>query len=173
MIAKTHLMRNSVLRPTSIWILPCLFLAFAAAPALAGPRDAAAVILHCGQPTLEDTTVLNDHTVAGGHRTLRYLSGTLHFERVGNDGWNFTDGAHRKQEHLTAEELGHFMPCLTAALADSAAPVPLQPVTTTERVETSMKRPYEKLIGGALLVLVVLTILYFAFGRRPAEQEDD
>ena len=158
---------------TLLRLLPCIVLASLVPACYAGPRDASAVILHCGQATLEDTTVLNDHTVAGGHRILRYMAGTANFDRVGNDGWTFTYGEHRKQNHLTAEQLGRYMPCLTVALADSASPAPLQPVTTTERLETSMRRPYEKLIGGTVLFLLLLTIVYFVFGRRSSDSDSD
>ena len=132
----------------------------------ASPRDASAVLLHCGQATLGDTTIYENHTVAGGRRILKYISGTLNFDRMGNDGWTFTFGSHGKREHLTAQEMDRYMPCLTVALADSASPEPLKPVTAAERIETSMKRPYEKLIGAALALLLVLTIAYFLFGRK-------
>ena len=138
----------------------------------AGPRDASAVILHCGQATLGDTTIYENHTVAGGRRILKYFSGTINFDRVGNDGWTFTFGSHGKEEHLTAEQMDGYMPCLTVALADSAGPGPLRPVTAAERVETSMKRPYEKLIGGCLALLLALTILYLIFGRRAKEEDE-
>ena len=134
--------------------------------AQAGPRDATAVLLHCGQATLGDTIIYENHTVAGGRRILKYIAGTVNFDRVGNDGWTFTFGSHGKKEHLTAQEMDEYMPCLTIALADSASPEPLKEVTTKERVETSMKRPYEKLIGGSLIVLLLLTIAYFFFGRK-------
>ena len=138
----------------------------------AGPRDAAATVLHCGDATLGDTTIYENHTVAGGRRILKYMSGTVNFDRVGNDGWTFTFGAHGKKDHLSAEEMGLYMPCLTAALADSASPEPLKQVTAAERVQTSLRRPYEKLIGFSLLLLVVLTAMYFLFGRK-REAEDE
>jgi hypothetical protein len=138
----------------------------------AAPRDATAVLLHCGDATLGDTTIYENHTVAGGRRILKYLSGTINFDRVGNDGWTFTYGAHGKRDHLSAAEMDRYMPCLTIALADSAAREPLKPVTTAERVETSMKKPYEKLIGSSLLLLLVITVVYFLFGRKP-ESDDE
>ncbi len=114
-----------------------------------------------------------NHTVAGGRRILEYLSGTINFDRVGNDGWTFTYASHGKRDHLTVEQMGEYMPCLTVALADSASPEPLKRVTAAERVETSMKRPYEKLILGSLLLLVLLTVVYFVFGRRTSWDEDE
>ena len=138
----------------------------------AGPRDVSAVLLHCGDATLGDTTIYENHTVAGGRRILKYLSGTLNFDRVGNQGWTFTSGSHGKKDQLTAAQMDPYMPCLTVALTDSASPEPLQPVTAKERIETSMKKPYEKLIGGALLLLLLLTILYFIFGRRKDEDDE-
>ena len=137
----------------------------------AGPRDAAAVLLHCGDATLGDTTIYENHTLAGGRRILKYLSGTVNFDRVGNEGWTFTFASHGKRDRLTAAEMDQYMPCLTVALADSASPEPLKPVTTQERIATSMKKPYEKLIGGAMLMLLLLTAVYFLFGRKKDEEE--
>ncbi len=130
-------------------------------------------MLHCGDATLGDTTIYENHTVAGGRRILEYLSGTINFDRVGNDGWTFTYASHGKRDHLTAEQMGEYMPCLTVALPDSASPEPLKRVIAAERVETSMKRPYEKLILGLLLLLVLLTVVYFVFGRRTSGDEDE
>ena len=140
--------------------------------ASAGPRDASAVLLHCGNATLGDTTIYENHTIAGGRRILKYFSGTLNFDRVGNEGWTFSFASHGKRDRLTAAEMDQYMPCLTVALADSASPKPLRPVSTQERIATSMKKPYEKLIGGALLLLLLLSVVYFVFRRR-RDSEDD
>ena len=154
-------------------LLLSLAIILLAVGASAGPRDAAAVIAHCGQATLNDTTVLGDHTVAGGHRSLKYLTGTLNFDRVQNDGWTFTSGAHGKKTDLSAAEMAHYMPCLADALAASNSAEPLKPVTTGDRVAASMRRPYEKLIAISILVLVVLTAAYFIQASRSRRDEDD
>ena len=144
-----------------------LSVSFVSTPVQAAPRDATAVLLHCGNATLGDTTIYEPHTVAGGRRILKYLAGTLNFNRVGNDGWTFVDGSHGKHEHQTAEQMGRQMPCVAVALANSAAAAPLAPVSTAERVETSMKRPYEKLIVSSMAILALLTAAYFIWGRTP------
>ena len=62
--------------------------------ALAGPRDAAAVLNRCGKPLKGDQIIL-ESTVAGGRRVLSYERGTLNFDKVSSLGWTFTYANHR------------------------------------------------------------------------------
>ncbi len=147
-------------------------LCFTGVSSYAGPRDAAAVLNRCGAPTLGDTTIYEAHTLSGGRRIFKYIRGTVNFNRVQNDGWTFTFGSHGKEENLTAEEMDKYMPCLTAALADSASAGPIRPITESARVEASMKHEYKLLILGTLGVLLLLVVAYF-ITRTKEEEEDD
>ena len=92
-----------------------------------GARDAMAVLNRCGKPLKGDDTVF---TNADSHRTLLYERGTLLFDRVGDNGWKFVSGSHKKQKNLSADQMAVFMgPCLKLALADSAAPAPIKKET--------------------------------------------
>ena len=138
------------------------------APASAGPRDAVAVLNRCGKP-LKGDEVIYENTVAGGRRILSYERGTLNFNRVGNDGWTFTSGVHNKQRELDADAMAKFMPCLTDALADSAAEGPIKQLTEAQRVVYDAKTEYKKIImyglGGVVVVGIVIAVW-------PKEPED-
>ena len=147
-----------------------LLLVFAATlSAQEGARDADAVLNRCGKPLRGDNTV---YTNAGSTRALLYERGTLLFTRVGDHGWKFVSGTHKKQEGLSAEQMAVTMPCLRLALADSAAPEPLQPITPVQRLATSAKQSYKELILYTLLGLVVLGILFFGLSRRKSAESD-
>jgi hypothetical protein len=132
-----------------------------AAPALAGPRDAVAVLNRCGKP-LKGDEIIYENTVAGGRRILSYERGTLHFDRMLNDGWTFKFGTHKKETDLDAEQMAKFMPCLKDALADSAAEGPIQQLTEAQRVVYDAKVEYKKIIlyglGGLVVVGLVLAV---------------
>ena len=141
-------------------------------PAFAGPRDYLAVLNRCGAPTLGDTTIYENNTVAGGRKLVKYLRGTLHFDRVGNDGWTFIYGEHEKQDRLSAEQMAAHMPCLTPALADSAAAAPLPVIKADQRLAFSAKY-HAKLLLGLGLLLVVLVVGGVLLGRRRAKEEEE
>jgi hypothetical protein len=140
--------------------------------AFAAPRDAAAVLNRCGKPLKGEETILED-TVSGGRRILSYERGTLTFEKVANIGWTFAYGSHRKQDHLTAEQMEKYMPCLKDALADSAAPEPLVTITPVERAEVSVKRDFKVMIAYTLGFLVLLGIAFYIWSRRTREVETE
>ena len=148
-----------------------LFLAAALTPAFAGPRDAASVLDYCGHPLKSDTIILED-TVAGGRRILSYERGDIHFDKVANIGWTFTYGSHRKLDHLTAEQMEKYMPCLKLALAASAAPEPLPKVTPVQRVEVSVKHSYKEVVLFTVVFLAVLWLGYLWYLRGTREQEE-
>ncbi len=147
-----------------------LLLSFAANPAFADPRDSAAVLNRCGKPLKGEETILED-TVAGGRRLLMYERGTLTFNKVANIGWTFSYGSHGKQDHLTAEQMEKYMPCLKDALADAAAPAPLVRITPVQRVEVSMKRDFKVLIAYTVAGLGVLGIIFYIWSRRTRDTE--
>ena len=149
-------------------VLLCLSLA-AAAPALALPRDAEAVLNRCGKP-LRGDEIIYENTVAGGRRILTYERATLHFDRFQNDGWTFTFGTHKKQNNLNAEQMEKYMPCLKDALADSAAIAPIPRLTETERVMYSAKLMYKRLVLYTLGGLVLLGIVFFFWSRQSPEE---
>jgi hypothetical protein len=157
-------------------ILSGILFLFALLPncAFAAPRDATAVLNRCGRPLKGETTIL-ENTVAGGRRILSYERGALHFDKVANIGWTFTYGTHKGQDHLTAEQMERYMPCLKDALADSAAPEPLVTVTPIQRVEVSMKRSMMTLILYTLGGLVVfgLCLLAYSYTRKDPALEDE
>jgi hypothetical protein len=136
-------------------------------PALAGPRDAVAVLNRCGKP-LKGDEIIYENTVAGGRRILSYERGTLNFNRVGNDGWTFTFGVHDKQD-LDADGMVKHMPCLKDALADSAAAGPIQELTETQRVVYDAKTAYKKIILYGLSGLVVVGLV-IAVWPKPQEE---
>lgn len=151
--------------------LLCLFALLQ--PAFCAPRDAQAVLNRCGKP-LKGEEIILENTVAGGRRMLNYERGTLHFDKVAEIGWTFTYGTHKKQDHLTAEQMEKFMPCLKDALADSAAPEPLVTFTPVQRVEVSVKRSYKALILYALggLILLGIVILIYSRSKKRDDEED-
>jgi hypothetical protein len=161
------------LRPFASRLLPLSLLAstFLALPALAAPRDAVAVYNRCGKP-LKGDEIIYENTVAGGRRILSYERGTLHFDRVGNDGWTFRFGTHRKLENLDAEQMEKYMPCLKDALADSAADAPIHELTEGQRVIYSAKLMYKKLVIYTLLGLVLLGIIFFIWSKQQSEEEE-
>lgn len=162
-------MKKRLLRPRLALLALSLTLA-GALPAVAAPRDAVAVLNRCGHPLKGDDTIL-ENTVTGGHRTLKYERGTLNFNRVANDGWTFVNGTHRKAANLDAEAMEKFMPCLRDALADSAAPEPIQPITPLTRVEVSAKRDFKQLIAYTLAFLVALGLFLYWLSKRPKDDE--
>ncbi len=135
-----------------------------------GSRDALAVLNRCGKPLKGDDTV---YTNEKSTRTLNYQRGTLLFERVGDQGWKFVSGSHKNDKNLTAQQMAAFMPCLTLALADSAAPEPLKPVSSVQRMQVSMKDSYKQLVLYTLAGLVVLGLIFFASSRRRSTDSDD
>ena len=141
------------------------------APTMALPSDAAAVLNRCGKP-LKGDEIIYEHTIAGGRRILSYERGTLNFDRVGNEGWTFTYGSHKKQDHLNAEQMDHFLPCLKDALADSASAAPIKVMTTSQRVAYDAKHMYKQLIFGSLGFLVVLGLGFLIVGRSKNEEEE-
>ncbi len=140
-------------------------------PVHALPRDADAVLNRCGAPLRGDETIL-ENTVAGGRRILHYTRGTLNFDKVATQGWTFTFGQHGKQNHLNADQMGRYMPCLKDALADSASAAPLTPVTSLDRVTTSMKRSLKEIILYSVGLLIVLGAFFALWSRRSSHEED-
>jgi hypothetical protein len=156
---------------TRRFLLPALLLAlFCSLPACAAPRDAASVLNRCGKPLKGDETIL-ESTVTGGRRILSYERGEIHFDKVANDGWTFSYGSHKKQTHLTAEQMEKYMPCLKDALTLSAEPEPLKMITPVQRVEVSVKRDYKAVVLYTLLFLVVLGLFFLWWARREREEE--
>jgi hypothetical protein len=148
-----------------------LFLLVATSFAMAGPRDAAAVLNRCGKPLKGDETILED-TVTGGRRILNYERGEIHFDKVANVGWTFAYGTHRKKDHLNAREMETYMPCLKDALAESASLEPLVLITPAERVEVSVKRSFKTLILYTFAGLVVIGLVLLGWSRRARSRED-
>ena len=138
--------------------------------ALALPRDAEAVLNHCGTPLHGDETIYED-TIAGGQRILHYGRGTLHFDRVANNGWSFTYGQRGGQGHLSLDQMSVYMPCLQDALIESASSSPLVRVTAVDRAEASIKRSLREVILGCLLFLTVLGFVFLLWSRRPTNNE--
>ena len=152
-------------------VLVCLVLC-SGYPALALPRDAVAVLNRCGKPMKGDETIL-DNSVAGGHRTLRYERGYLHFDKVAQDGWSFVSGEHHRKTDLSADEMEVYMPCLKDALADSAAPEPIKQITSVNRLESTAKRDYKQIVFGALALIIFSGLALAALSRRkPLEVEE-
>lgn len=138
--------------------------------ALALPRDAEAVLNHCGTPLHGDETIYED-TLAGGRRILHYGRGTLYFDRVANNGWTFTFGQRSGQDHLSLDQMSVYMPCLQDALIESASSSPLVRVTAMDRAQASLKRSLREVIMGCLLFLGVLGFVFLLWSRRPADTE--
>ena len=141
-----------------------------AMPVHALPRDAEAVLNRCGKP-MQGEEIVYDNSITGGHRTLKYERGTLLFDRFTNNGWSFHSGSHRKQHDLNADQMAEFMPCLKDALADSAAPEPIKPITSVQRVEVSLKRAVKTVIMGCMIFLAVLGVFLFWLSKRPQNTE--
>lgn len=136
-----------------------------------GARDAEAVLNRCGKPLKGDETV---YTNTRSTRTLRYQRGTLNFIRVGDQGWKFLAGEHKQQKGLTAQQMAAFLPCLTLALADSAAPAPLKPISPIQRIAVSAKDSYKELVLYSVIGLVVLGLLFLLMSRRkPADADEE
>lgn len=140
------------------------------ATALALPRDAEAVLNHCGTPLHGDETIFED-SIAGGRRILHYGRGTLNFDRVANNGWTFTYGQRGGQGHLSLDQMSVYMPCIREALIESASSLPLTQVTAVDRAEASIKRSLREVILGAMLFLAVLGCAFLLWGRRPVDNE--
>ena len=138
--------------------------------ALALPRDAEAVLNHCGTPLHGDETIYED-TVAGGRRILHYGRGTLYFDRVANSGWTFTYGQRSGQGHLSLNQMSIYMPCLQDALIESASTSPLVRVTAVDRAEASIKRSLREVILACILFLAVLGFVFLLWSRRPTDTE--
>jgi hypothetical protein len=148
-------------------------LILAATPANASPRDADAVLARCGRPLKGDQTIL-ESTVAGGRRLLMYERGTLNFEKVGTEGWTFTHGTHQKLDHLTAEEMEKYMPCLKEALATAATGAPIKKMPAVQRMERAadVEHPYKMLsayLGG---VAILFAAFFVWMSRKPETIED-
>lgn len=150
----------------------CLFILMMLAPAaaLALPRDAEAVLNHCGAPLHGDETIYED-SVVGGRRILHYGRGTLYFDRIANSGWTFTYGQRGGQEHLSLDQMSVYMPCLQDALIESASSSPLVRVTAVDRAEASIKRSLQQVILACLLFLAVLGFVFLLWSRRPTNNE--
>ncbi len=153
-------------------VLLCLFAIgfLLSVPALAAPRDAQAVLNRCGKPLKGDEIIL-ESTVSGGRRLLEYERGTLTFEKVANIGWTFAYGSRKKQDHLTAEQMEKYMPCLKDALEDSANPAPLVIFTPVQRVEVSLKRSMRQLIIYTSIFILIMGALAYWFYHRGKERE--
>ncbi len=140
------------------------------AAALASPRDAEAVLNHCGAPLRGDETIY-ENTVAGGRRILHYGRGTLYFDRVANDGWTFTYGQRGGQGRLSADQMSVSMPCLQEALMESASSSSLMRVTAVDRAKASVKRSLREVILACFLFLGVLGFTFLLWSRRPTDNE--
>ena len=126
------------------------------APAFAGPRDYAAVLNRCGKPLRGEETILED-TVAGGRRILSYERGELRLRQGSQPGMDVQPtGSIGKKDHLDANVMEKYMPCLKDALAESSSPEPLVTITPVQRVEVSVKRDYKVIVLYTLLGLVVV-----------------
>ena len=152
-------------------LVPFAFCCLSVLPALAGPRDAGAILNRCGKPHKSDQTIL-ENTVAGGRRILTYQRGVLNFERVQNDGWTFTSGAHGSLKNLSAAQMEQYMPCLHDAFLQSASPEPLKRYTPVTRVEASMKERLGTVILYCIGALAVIGVLLFGMSRRPSPEEE-
>ena len=139
-------------------------------PAFAAPRDAAAVLNRCGKPLKGEETILED-TVSGGRRILSYERGKLTFNKVANIGWTFSYGTHGTRDHLTAEEMEAYLPCLKNALTDSAAPEPLVTITPVERAEVSLKSDFKLLIAYTSGFLLLLGLGFYLWSRQTRERD--
>ncbi len=135
-----------------------------------GARDAFAVLNRCGKPLKGDDTL---YTNTGSTRTLNYERGTLLFTRVGDAGWKFVSGSHKSQTDLNATQMAAFMPCLTQALADSAAPEPIKHVTPVERMEVSAKHSAKQIVLFTIVGLVVIGLIFLLLSRRKPSDADD
>ena len=140
------------------------------ATAAASPRDAEAVLNHCGAPLHGDETIYED-TVAGGRRILHYGRGTLYFDRVVNSGWTFRYGERGGKGHLSLDNMSVYMPCLQDALMESASSAPLVRVTAVDRAEASIKRSLREVILACFLFLTALGFVFLLWARRPANNE--
>lgn len=149
-------------------LLLLLFFSSLSAVAQQGARDADAVLNRCGKPFKGDETI---YTNEGSSRTLKYERGNLLFTRVGNEGWKFVSGSHRKQQNLNADQMAAFFPCLPLALADSASPAPLKKVTSVDRIEVSLKHSFKKVILYIFIGLALLGLVLFLMSRRESNQE--
>ncbi len=161
------------MKPFRLLTPVCVALAstFAAVqPLEALPRDAVAVLNRCGKPLKGDEIIYESNSVAGGRRLLSYERGVLHFDRVGNDGWTFAYGTHKKIDHLDAAEMNHYLPCLNDALSDSAADAPIRTLTSTQRVVYSAKQYYKKLVIYTLASLVLIGVVFLIPTRRAEEE---
>ena len=149
-----------------------LFALMALIPAssLASPRDAEAVLNHCGAPLHGDETIYED-TVAGGRRILHYGRGTLYFNRVENSGWTFMYGQRSGQNSLSLNQMSVYMPCLQDAVLESASAAPLMRVTAVDRAEASIKRSLREVMLACLLFLMVLGCVLLLWSRRPTNNE--
>ena len=153
------------------WTLPLLLLTlWISLPLMAAPRDAISALNRCGDPMQGDSTIL-ENTVAGGRRILTYERGSLHFDKMGNDGWTFSYGTHGKLDHLNAKQMEEYMPCLKESLADSASPAPLVMLTRMQRAETSDRSMYKTLSVYGLAFLVTVCAVLVAFSRRSKAAE--
>lgn len=158
-------MKNfKVALPLFLCLLPTL-------SAKALQRDAAATLNRCGEPLLGDETIF-ENSLAGGRRILKYGRGTLYFDRLANTGWTFKYGVHRGSNQLNATQMAVFMPCLTDALADSAAAAPLHPITSFGRAEDSLKRAYQTIVAITLAALITLGGVFFLASRRSSVKEE-
>ena len=135
-----------------------------------GARDADAVLNRCGTPLKGDDTVYTNELST---RTLKYERGTLVFNRVGNEGWKFDHGSHKKQQNLNAQQMAAFLPCLPLALADSAKPAPLKKVSAVDRIEVSARHSYQQVILYTIIGLVLLGVIFYVLSRRKPEDPDD
>ncbi len=153
-------------------LAPCLSTLMLLVPAtgLALPRDAEAVLNHCGPPLHGDETIYED-TVAGGRRILHYGRGTLYFDRVANSGWTFAYGQRGGQGHLSLDQMSVYMPCLQDALVESASSAPLMRVTAVDRAKASIKRSLQEVILSCILFLAVLGFVFLLWSRRPTNNE--
>ena len=138
--------------------------------AFASPRDAEAVLNHCGAPLHGDETIYED-TVAGGRRILHYGRGTLYFNRLGNSGWTFMYGQRNDPSHLTLNQMSVYMPCLQDAVLEAASSAPLMRVTAMDRAQVSIKRSLREVMVACLLFLVVFGFVLFLWSRRPVDNE--
>ena len=146
------------------------FLLLNVVSARALPRDAEAVLNHCGTPLHGDETIYED-TVAGGQRILHYGRGTLFFNRVANNGWTFMYGQRSGQGHLSIDQMSVYMPCLQEALIESASSAPLVRVTAIDRAQASIKRSLREVILACMLFLACLGFIFLLWSRRPSNSE--
>ena len=156
-------------KPVSLFLF--LFSASLCTPAQEGQRDADAVLNRCGKPLKGDDTL---YTNEGSTRTLEYERGNLVFVRVGNEGWKFDHGTHKKELNLNAKAMATFFPCLPLALADSASPAPLKNVSAVQRLEVSAAHSPLQIILAIMAAFVVLfTIMNILRRRKRNDQVDE